>query len=134
MPIQKVADGGLIRCRCLFQYITNTDSKVVFRTNKNAPNYRLIAIDLNNPKEENWATLIAEHSKDVLDWASCVNDDKLILGYLHDVKSVLQVHSLADGKLIRDFPLEIGQIVAFSGHKKQSEIFYQFVSFLTPGS
>lgn len=44
------------------------------------------------------------------------------------------MHSLGDGKLIRKFPLEIGQIVAFSGHKKHSEIFYQLVSFLTPGT
>lgn len=31
---------------------------MVFRTNKNAPNYRLIVIDLNNYTEENWGTLL----------------------------------------------------------------------------
>lgn len=41
-----------------FQYITNIASKMVFRTNHNAPNYRLIVIDLNNHTEENWSTLI----------------------------------------------------------------------------
>lgn len=40
------------------QYITNTGSKVVFRTNKNAPNYRLIVVDFNKPTEEHWTTLI----------------------------------------------------------------------------
>lgn len=38
------------------------------------------------------------------------------------------------GKLIRKFQLEIGQIVSFSGSRKHSEIFYQLVSFLTPGT
>lgn len=31
---------------------------MVFRTNKNAPNYRLIVIDLNSYTEENWGTLV----------------------------------------------------------------------------
>lgn len=42
----------------LFQYITNTGSKAVFRTSKNAPNYRLIVIDFNNFAEANWTTLV----------------------------------------------------------------------------
>lgn len=31
---------------------------MVFRTNKGAPNFRLIVIDLKNPDEKNWETLI----------------------------------------------------------------------------
>lgn len=42
----------------LFQYVTNIGSKVVFKTNRNASNYRLVVIDLENPVEENWTTLI----------------------------------------------------------------------------
>lgn len=75
--------------RNYFQYITNNGSKVIFRTNKNAPNYRLISVDLENPAEEHWTTLLAEDEKDVLDWAHCVDKNKLIVGYLHDVKVFL---------------------------------------------
>lgn len=105
----------------------------MFRTNKNAPNYRLIVIDFDKPEESNWKTLIAEHSTDVLDWSYCVNEDKLILGYIHDVKSKLEVHSLSDGSFLRDFPLDIGSIISFHGRKTTSEIFFTFGSFLTPG-
>lgn len=69
-----------------FQYVTNVGSKVYFRTNKNAPNYRVIIIDFENPAEENWETLIPEHEKDVLDWVKCVNEDKILLCYIRDVK------------------------------------------------
>ena len=44
--------------------------------------------------KENWTTLIAEDSKDVLEWASCVNNDILVLCYLHDVKVSLVGWSL----------------------------------------
>lgn len=63
-----------------------------------------------------------------------MDDNKLVLGYIHDVKSALKVHDLATGKFLRTFPLEIGQIIAFSGDKKYSEVFYQLTSFLTPGT
>lgn len=112
--------------------MTNTGSIVIFRTNKNAPNYRLVAIDFNRPEEKNWVTLIEEHATDVLDWAYCSNEDKLILGYIHDVKSQLKVHALADGKFLREFPLEIGAIQELHVRKATSEIFFSFASFLTP--
>ncbi|CAG9581157.1 unnamed protein product [Danaus chrysippus] len=116
-----------------YEYITNEGSVCIFRTNKNAPNYRLIKIDLNNPAEENWETLIAEHPTDVLDWASAVDKDKLVIHYIRDVKSVLQLHSMKTGDLMQNFDLGVGSIVGFSGKKEQSEIFYHFMSFLTPG-
>ena len=63
----------------------------------------------------------------------CVNKDKLALCYIEDVKSVLQINSLKTGKFEFKLPLEMGTISGFSGDINSTEIFYQFVSFLTPG-
>lgn len=69
-----------------YEYVTNNGSKFIFRTNKDAPNYRLVVIDFNDPDPTKWTELIPEHSKDVLDWAKAINNNNLIVCYLSDVK------------------------------------------------
>lgn len=38
--------------------MTNTGTKTVFYTNKDAPNFRIIVIDLKDTAEDKWTTLI----------------------------------------------------------------------------
>ncbi|KAL7287872.1 hypothetical protein TKK_0017936 [Trichogramma kaykai] len=118
-----------------YEYIANSGTKAVFRTNKDAPNYKLIMVDLENFKENQWEweTLLPEHAHNVLDWATAVDGNKLFTCYIEDVKNVLSIHSLENGTLLKKLPLDVGTISGFSGHKKYSEIFYSFTSFLTPG-
>lgn len=52
---------------------------------------------------------------------------------LDPFQSVLQLHSMASGALLQTFDLDVGSVVGFSGKKEQREIFYHFMSFLTPG-
>ncbi|XP_045134986.1 prolyl endopeptidase-like isoform X2 [Portunus trituberculatus] len=132
--------SGKIELSCIidtfeadYEYVTNNGSVCIFRTNKGAPNYRLVKIDLASPAPEHWVTLVPEHEKDVLDWAACVHQDKLVICYISDVKSVLQLHSLDTGELLMRLPLDMGTISGYSGKRHHSEMFYQFTSFLSPG-
>lgn len=129
LPYKKIVDDF----KAEYEYITNEGSVFTFKTNLDAPNYKLINIDVNNPDPENWATLVTEKSPAVLEWAACVNGNKLILCYLSDVKNELYVHDLTSGRQIFQFPLNVGTVSGFSGKKKGTEVFYQFMSFLTPG-
>ena len=72
-----------------YEYITNLGTKAIFRTNKGAPNFRLIAVDLENFKLNEWTEIIAEHPHNVLDWACAVDKDKLVVCYIEDVKVCL---------------------------------------------
>lgn len=55
----------------LFQFVTIVDSKVAFRTNRNAPNFRIVWIDLENPAEENWTTIIEVNKIDMI-WLNII--------------------------------------------------------------
>lgn len=117
-----------------FDYITNYKNVFTFRTNRGAENYQIVNIDLNKCCSfEDWNVLVKAHPKRVIDWCHCIDHDKIVICYIDDVKSILQVNSLQQGLELKIFELPIGTIVGFSGDKKYSEIFYLFVSFLTPG-
>lgn len=128
LPYEKVVDNFDAE----YEYITNEGTLFTFKTNLNAPLYKLINIDLLKPEMEHWTTLVEEDERDVLQWAACVKQNLLVLCYLHDVKNLLYLHNMS-GERIMCFPLDIGSIVGFTGRKKDSEIFYQFTSFLSPG-
>ncbi|CAI8048976.1 Prolyl endopeptidase, partial [Geodia barretti] len=115
------------------QFICNQGTVFTLKTDLDACRYRLINIDITKPDKADWTTLVPEHDKDVLEWAACVNQTRLVLCYLRDVKSVLLLHKLEDGSFVQNFPLDMGSVTGYSGRKKDTEIFYSFTSFLTPG-
>ncbi|MEQ2197444.1 hypothetical protein XENOCAPTIV_029599 [Xenoophorus captivus] len=115
-----------------YSYVTNEGSVFTFRSNLDAPRYRLINIDIQNPDRQNWTTLIPQHEKDVLGFVSCVNQCHLLVNYVHDVKDILQLFDLSSGQHVRDLPLDVGTIAGVSCKKKHSEFFYKFTSFTTP--
>ncbi|KDP36852.1 hypothetical protein JCGZ_08143 [Jatropha curcas] len=114
-----------------YHAIANDDTSFTFLTNKDAPKYKLVRVDLKEPSI--WTDVVSEAEKDVLESARAVNGNQMILSYLSDVKYVLQVRDLKTGSLLHQLPIDIGTVSGISARRKDSTVFIGFTSFLTPG-
>ncbi|KAJ3681935.1 hypothetical protein LUZ60_014508 [Juncus effusus] len=114
-----------------YHYIANDGTQFIFVTNKNASKNKLVRVDFSQP--DSWEVVVREDEKNVLEEAYAVNNDKVLLCYLSDVKHVLQVRDLKTGDYLYDLPLDIGSISKISCRREDSEVFIHFTSFLTPG-
>ena len=113
-----------------YSVVENDGSFFWLQSTLDAPNGKVIGIDLNQPDRAHWKTLVPE-SKNALDSASMVNDT-LILTYLADAQSRVELHA-RDGKLIAPLTLPaIGTTDGFGGHRTDTETFYSFTNFTTP--
>ncbi|KAK9768596.1 hypothetical protein K7432_000658 [Basidiobolus ranarum] len=114
-----------------YSYIANDDSLFYFKTNLNAPRYKIVKYDLNNPKE-GFVELIPEQ-KGVLETVRCTNQSNLVTIYLEDVKNVVRIHDLKTGSVLKDIPTPIGTVTSLSTRRQFDELFFSFASFLNPG-
>ncbi|KAJ3029317.1 hypothetical protein HDV00_009627 [Rhizophlyctis rosea] len=117
-----------------YNYLTNEGTRFYFQTTLKAPKRRVVAYDLKEP-EKGFVEIIPE-SKDVLNHVSVVDDNNLVLVYLHDVKDIVRLHDLRSGKPLTPdtLPLPLGSIIgSMTGRKGDKELFYSFSSFTTPG-
>jgi prolyl oligopeptidase len=126
-PILKLIDIA----DAVYAPIDNDGTTFWLRTTLDAPNGKVIAIDLARPEREHWKTIIPE-GKNHLEEVSMV-DDTFIVSYLADAQSVVALHG-RDGGLIEHLVLPaIGTARGFGGRREDSETFYQFSNFTTPG-
>ena len=59
----------------------------------------------------------------------------LVVCWLHNVASKLELHSLRSGALRQEVPLPgVGSVRGFSGRREDGEIFFSYSSFTDPGS
>ncbi len=114
-----------------FSLVGNHGSRLFFLTNIDAPMYKLIEIDIENPKKDNWKDVIAEKKSQVL--KSCnFAGDKIIAHYHRDARSVIEVYSKR-GEYLYDLDLPgIGTVTSFNSKDNENEAFYAFTSFNIP--
>lgn len=127
-------DGPVVRLLddldARYTFVGNKDATFYFLTNLDAPNGRLIAIDITRPDRANWRTLIPE-SEAVLQSVTLVGG-RFVVQALQDVKARLTVHAL-DGSLLDTLALPtIGSVSEISGQPNDPELFFSFTSFIYP--
>jgi prolyl oligopeptidase len=113
-----------------FTPLGNEGSLVYLRTDRAAPNRKIIAVDLRNADPSAWKTIVPERKEAIEDVA--LIGGRLIVHYLVDVKSRLSLVG-TNGASQGEVTLPgTGTVAQVSGREDSAEIFYSFTSALYP--
>ncbi|MFC1565849.1 prolyl oligopeptidase family protein [Candidatus Neomarinimicrobiota bacterium] len=109
--------------------VDNEGTKLLIHTNLNAPNNRIIEVNVESPDQKNWKDLISE-TEDVMTISTAGNN--LFASYMVDVKSKVLQYDYS-GKFIREVELPaIGTTGGFEAEKEDKKLYYSFTSFTCP--
>tara|TARA_R110000868_G_scaffold13102_5_gene61664 strand:- start:5291 stop:7450 length:2160 start_codon:yes stop_codon:yes gene_type:complete len=113
------------------QVIHNEGSKLFILTNKNAPNKKVVTVEASNPTPEHWTDLIPE-TENV--FSVGMGGGYIFTEYMVDAISKVYQYDV-DGTMIREVILPgVGSAGGFSGKKKETELYFSFTNYNTPGS
>jgi prolyl oligopeptidase len=113
--------------------IDHYNGRFIVLTDVDAPRYRLVSVDPENPSKENWIELLPE-TKNLLQGVS-TGGGKMFASYLQMATTRIYVLDY-DGKNKTEITLpdQTGSAGGFSGKITDTELFYSFTSFTYPGT
>ena len=115
-----------------FAPIGNQGSVILLRSDKDAPNRKVIAVDLKNPAPAAWKTIVPEQPQ-ALENVTVIGGS-VVAQYLVDVQSRLRLFGL-DGADQGEIALPgIGTVGALSGREDTPGVWYTFTSPLSPST
>jgi len=113
-----------------FGVVDNVGDKFLLRTDKNAPNGKVILFDPKNPAEANPKEILPERPEPLQGTGTA--GGKLFASYLKDVTTRAYIYDM-DGKLENEVTLPgLGTVGGFGGQKDSKFVFYTFSSFNFP--
>ena len=120
-----------------YRYVGADDGSLYFLTSRDAPNGRVVALDLKDPSRAAWRQVIAQGS-DAIDFGGpggvTLVGHHLIVRTLHDAHSRVVVYTLG-GAPQREVKLPgVGTVAGFEGHPEDRETFYSFTDLVTPST
>ncbi|MGD1912281.1 MAG: prolyl oligopeptidase family protein [Rivularia sp. (in: cyanobacteria)] len=115
-----------------YGFIDNDENIFYFQTDLDAPRSRVIAIDTKKPEPQNWQEIIPQ-TPETLESVGTINN-QFVADYLKDARSQVKIYDFK-GNLVREVELPgIGAVGGFNGKRSDTETFYVFTSFTTPGT
>lgn len=114
-----------------YYYIANNGPKFYFRTNKDAPQYRVVELDLTDPAYT-LQDIIPEDKGAHLEQAEPFDNDKLAVVYKRNVKDELYVYSFG-GKQLQRLASDFVGTIEVSTKRDQSWFYATMSGFTTPG-
>ncbi|KAH7926038.1 hypothetical protein BV22DRAFT_1128529 [Leucogyrophana mollusca] len=114
-----------------YEVIANDGTKLYLRTNEDAPQYKVITIDLADKTRER-KVLIPEQKDAFLDAVHAVGGDKLAVVYKRNVKDEIYLYSMEGERLTRLAPDFVGA-ADITGRRTQPNFFVTLTGFTNPG-
>jgi prolyl oligopeptidase len=112
--------------------IGNTGTTLYLRTDKDAPNRKVITVDVQSPAPDRWKTVVPE-GKEAIENVALIGG-RIVAQYLVDVQSQLRLFGL-DGAPLGEVTLpDAGTVGAISGREDAPDIWYSFTSPLMPST
>ncbi len=113
-----------------FAFFGNQGSTLYLRTDKAAPNRKVISLDVAHPAGSNWKTVVPEANQ-AIESVHLIGG-RIVAQYLVDVQSKLSLFGL-DGSPQGEVPLpSAGSVAEIGGREDSPGIFYAFSSPLYP--
>ena len=125
-PLQLIADNYTYD-----HYLLDSEGSTLFIvTNHEAPNQKLVRVDVNNPKIDHWVDLIPQ-TENVLSISS--GGGYFFAEYMVDALSKVFQYD-QNGTLIGEVLLPgLGSAGSFGGKKEDTVLYYSFTNYATPG-
>jgi prolyl oligopeptidase len=129
-------DGAFVRLvdepDALYSFIGNDGDTFYLHTDFEAPNGRIVAIDLHQPEREQWRTVVAEQG-DPIASVSIVNGQFVVLS-MHNAYHQIKLYDL-DGAFAGEIELPgYGSVINMTGRRQDDELFIDYHSYLFPST
>ena len=113
-----------------FSPVEIVDDTLYMTTTLGSPNVRLVAVDIKNPAESNWKTIIAEQKDAVMSQVD-FGKDEIVVVWQKDAHDTVSTYKY-DGKPVAEIPVPGVGSVTVACDRKHTEMFFSFASYNSP--